>query len=218
MTGPTVIVPVSPVGHGTEQLALAGLDAVGLGMAIVRPSGRALLSNRSFRAALRPARRGLFWQDGYFRARRKADMRALADVLEQACAGTPQLMRVDDLSGGGALEVLATGVPPAIGRPVCASVLVREPAVGWPEAEALVSLYELTPAEAGLAVELVRGIGLAEACEIRAITVNTGKGYLKRIFEKTGTRRQSELAALVLQGVAPFCPESLPGEPLATPA
>lgn len=186
------------------ELATIGLDAVGVGFAVVRPDGRALVNNRTFVEALRPARRGLFWQDEHFRARRSVDMRALTRLLESACTGTRQLMRVDDLVGSGALEVIAAGLPPAPDRPPCASILVREPAMSRPEAECLVELYGLTPAEAGLAVELVQGGGLTKACKARAIAVNTGKGYLQRIFQKTGTRRQSELTALVLQGVATF--------------
>lgn len=188
-----------------SALAAASLEAVGLGLAVVRPDGQALMSNSAFRHALRPKRRGLIWDDGFFRARRARDMKRLARILMAASRGSRGFLRVEDLGGAGALELVASGLPSAPGRPACASVLVREPATYWPVPETLVELYGLTPAEAGLTVELVRGLGLAEACSNRAITVNTGKGYLKRVFEKTGARRQSELASIILQGVAPFC-------------
>lgn len=202
----------SPSGQSvdTDALAAASLEAVGLGLAVVRPDGHALMSNAAFREALRPERRGLIWDDGFFRARRSRDMKRLSRILTAASRGSRGFLRVEDLGGGGALELVASAMPAALDRPACASVLVREPATFWPAPETLIQLYGLTPAEAGLTVELVRGLGLAEACANRAITVNTGKGYLKRVFEKTGTRRQSELASLILQGVAPFCGSSAP--------
>ncbi|MCH8488765.1 MAG: hypothetical protein LAT81_02395 [Oceanicaulis sp.] len=175
---------------------------------MIRPDGQALMSNTAFRGALRPERRGLIWDDGFLRARRSRDMKRLARILMAASRGSRGFLRIEDLGGGGAVELVASGLPSAPDRPACASVLVREPATNWPASETLVELYGLTPAEAGLTVELVRGLGLTEACSNRAITVNTGKGYLKRVFEKTGARRQSELTSIILQGVAPFSASS----------
>jgi DNA-binding CsgD family transcriptional regulator len=131
-------------------------------------------------------------------------MRALVESVQSALAGERSMLRIEDVAGDGALELLAAGLSPQAGAAPCAAVVIREPEAVWPEADSLARLYSLTPAEAGLAESLVRGVGLAAACEARGISVNTGKGYLKRIFDKTGARRQSEFVAMVLQGVAPF--------------
>jgi DNA-binding CsgD family transcriptional regulator len=58
--------------------------------------------------------------------------------------------------------------------------------------------YGLTPAEARLAFELLGGGGRAEVAARLDISVATVRTHLSRIFDKTGTRRQSELVALIL--------------------
>jgi DNA-binding CsgD family transcriptional regulator len=59
-------------------------------------------------------------------------------------------------------------------------------------------LYGLTPAEARLAAELVRGRDVRTAAANLHITFHTARDHLKRIFGKVGVRRQSELARLLL--------------------
>lgn len=58
--------------------------------------------------------------------------------------------------------------------------------------------YGLTPAEATLAWEIVRGGGRKTAAESRGISVATARSQLTSIFDKTGVRRQSELVRLFL--------------------
>lgn len=68
--------------------------------------------------------------------------------------------------------------------------------------ERLQHLYRLTPAEAKLAVILIRGNNTAAAAAELRITQNTARTHLKRIFQKTGTHRQSELVNLLLKSPA----------------
>jgi DNA-binding CsgD family transcriptional regulator len=49
---------------------------------------------------------------------------------------------------------------------------------------------------------LAEGKSFAEACVEMAITDNTGRTHLKRIFSKTDTNRQSALVKLILNGPA----------------
>ncbi len=187
-----------------DRLACSGLDMLGVGFAVIGAGGRVLMANQTCRSILSGAGRGLAWRGDALRARRRRDMRALDTALASAFTGGRSLLRVEDVAGDGALELLAAGMEVSPGAAPCAAAVIREPETAWPGADSLAQLYELTPAEAGLTETLVRGVGLAAACEARGISVNTGKGYLKRIFEKTGVRRQSELVAMVMQGVAPF--------------
>ena len=62
-------------------------------------------------------------------------------------------------------------------------------------------LYDLTRAEADLTWLLADGLSLEEAAEKRGVTLNTARSQLKRVFTKTGARRQSELVRIVLGGV-----------------
>jgi DNA-binding CsgD family transcriptional regulator len=66
----------------------------------------------------------------------------------------------------------------------------------------LQELYGLTPAEAAVAIQMLRGQGLqAVAAELR-VTLSTVRIHLQRVFEKTGTHRQAELVRLLLDGQA----------------
>ena len=68
--------------------------------------------------------------------------------------------------------------------------------------DVLISVYELTPAEAELAQLLAQGNSLEEAAAARGVTLNTARSQLKQVFAKTDTNRQGQLLQLVLSGVA----------------
>lgn len=58
-------------------------------------------------------------------------------------------------------------------------------------------LFDLTPAEARLATAIANGVDLASFARRNAVSKETVRNQLKAIFEKTNTRRQPELAALL---------------------
>jgi DNA-binding CsgD family transcriptional regulator/PAS domain-containing protein len=68
--------------------------------------------------------------------------------------------------------------------------------------QTLADLFELTPAEANLAILLARGLSLAEVSEAQSISQHTARAQLKSIFAKTGVSRQAELVRLVIKSVA----------------
>ena len=57
----------------------------------------------------------------------------------------------------------------------------------------IAELYELTPAEEKLLDLILDGSGLFEAAEQLGVSRNTARTHMKRIYAKTGTRRQAEL-------------------------
>ncbi|MFK0089125.1 helix-turn-helix transcriptional regulator [Pseudomonas sp. NPDC090755] len=67
-------------------------------------------------------------------------------------------------------------------------------------------LYNLTPAETGLALELANGLSLEEASELLNIRRNTARAHLRSIFSKTGVRRQTELVRILLNSVVALGP------------
>ena len=71
--------------------------------------------------------------------------------------------------------------------------------------EVLVRLYGLTHAETRLIGLLGRDFSLDDTAAALGIAMSTARTHLQRIFEKTGTNRQSELIKLVLS--------ALPGPP-----
>ena len=58
--------------------------------------------------------------------------------------------------------------------------------------------FDLTVAQARLALYLAEGGTIAEYAEVMGIKVSTVRTHLKSIFAKTGVRRQAELAILLL--------------------
>ncbi len=68
--------------------------------------------------------------------------------------------------------------------------------------EGLQQLYGLTPAESRLATILMRGLNIVEAAAEIGVSQNTARTQSKRIFQKTGTHRQSELVNLLLSSPA----------------
>ena len=81
-------------------------------------------------------------------------------------------------------------------RPV-ATIVIKdpesEPAQSARNLRELAELYGLTPAETRLAGLILNGLALFEAAERLGITRNTARTHMKRIYGKTGTRRQAEL-------------------------
>lgn len=65
-------------------------------------------------------------------------------------------------------------------------------------------LFSLSTAEAELVVALCKGQTVDEAARTRRTSVHTVRTQLKSIFGKTGTRRQTDLVALVLSSPAYF--------------
>ena len=63
-------------------------------------------------------------------------------------------------------------------------------------------LFQLTPAETALAIQMANGLSLEEAAEVLGIRRNTARAHLRSIFSKTGVRRQTELVRLFLNSVA----------------
>jgi DNA-binding CsgD family transcriptional regulator/PAS domain-containing protein len=81
-------------------------------------------------------------------------------------------------------------------------VTVTDPeSVVPPSAERLTCLFDLTPAEARLAAALAARQTTAEYAAQTGITPGTARWTLKRVLQKTGCRRQSELMLLLAASV-----------------
>ena len=63
-------------------------------------------------------------------------------------------------------------------------------------------LFGLTPTEAKLATLLADGLSLTEAATEMNVSEGSARSYCKRIYAKTGLKRQAEVVRLVLKSVA----------------
>ena len=67
--------------------------------------------------------------------------------------------------------------------------------------EFLKDRFNLTPAEAGVVVRLVRGESLRPCAKALDIQYETARAHLKSVFRKTRTHRQVELVLLVISAM-----------------
>lgn len=85
-----------------------------------------------------------------------------------------------------------------------AAVFVRELGDTSPfPAELFVRRYGVTPAECRILMLLTQGMTAREAAETLGISLATAKTHIARLFEKTGTQRQTDLLRLVMSAFAP---------------
>lgn len=69
---------------------------------------------------------------------------------------------------------------------------------------ALRAAFQLTPAEARVALGIARGDALSAIAQTQGIALGTARTQLKAIFAKTGTHRQAQLAALLSRMAIPI--------------
>lgn len=91
-----------------------------------------------------------------------------------------------------------TGIFPA-SRLARVVVLIEEPPrLTTGPLPAFAKDHKLSKAEAGLAARLVSGMSLRQAAAALGVSEHTVRSHLKRVFAKTGVRRQAELVRRVL--------------------
>ena len=151
---------------------------------------------------------------GRLEASYPSDNRELQQLVRSAFArnaGDPvsiaSAMSVSRPSGQVSLGVVVEPVPSqewAEGKGQPAVVVYIRDAAGKSLAStaAAKQLFNLTPAETALAMELANGLSLEEAAEALNIRRNTARAHLRSIFSKTGVRRQTELVRIMLNSVA----------------
>ena len=93
---------------------------------------------------------------------------------------------------------------------VAAVFVTPVPGNPQPPFEALAALYDLTPTEARVMVEVATGKNRSATASALGIADSTVKTHLARVFAKTGTAEQSELARLVASLTPPVAARPAP--------
>jgi DNA-binding CsgD family transcriptional regulator/PAS domain-containing protein len=119
------------------------------------------------------------------------------------------------------LPISRPGEPPAVAyvlplasnglraafNPAVAAIFVSTTITGLPSPqEALATIYDLTPAEARVLVQVGAGQSTAAVADLYNLSENTIKTHLARVFSKTGTSRQPELVNIVAHLASPLRP------------
>jgi DNA-binding CsgD family transcriptional regulator len=185
-----------------SELLTDAIETVGLGVVLVATDGWIFYANSMARDLMRLGR-GL----------RSSYGRLVASSLEGA-ARLPHLAKVQAVGTDTRSEII---VLPGEGAPHLFAHIVRgEPHFGgaaiiivdlgryvMPRLEAFALRYSLTPGESRVLNEIVSGRGLVAAARKLDIAESTARTHLRRVFEKTGADRQTELLHLYLTGVLP---------------
>lgn len=134
----------------------------------------------------------------------------LAQVLGSSTNSKPgmaQALRVTRPSGKADLGLIIRPVPtsewPEGQSSPTAVVFISDPEQQSDTSQRIITrLFGFTPAEATIAMQLAKGLSLAEASTQLNISQHTARAQLKAIFSKTGVTRQAELVRLVIKSVA----------------
>ncbi|RYE31012.1 MAG: helix-turn-helix transcriptional regulator [Hyphomicrobiales bacterium] len=192
-----------------SQQALAdALTRLGVGVFLLARDGKVLFSNP---AGNMLAGDGLLVRSGYLTAQAEEPRQALrariadAAFSETSLLDAPRPVIIRELSREGFLAVhvipvrgAERGVVESLLADVAAIAVVTSSQPGAPADPALVrDLLGLTLAEARLAALIGVGLAPREASERLGITEETARTTLKRVFQKTGVTRQSELSSLL---------------------
>jgi DNA-binding CsgD family transcriptional regulator len=86
----------------------------------------------------------------------------------------------------------------AAGREAIATVLVRKALLATPPTpEIIARLYGLTPGELRVLLAVFESDGMSDLAEVLGISEPTVRTHLRRLFEKTGAKRQADLVKLM---------------------
>jgi DNA-binding CsgD family transcriptional regulator len=196
-----------------RDLYAGAVDQLSVASVVLDERGRVLSTNKLAHALLQQ-RDGLSLRDNELlvddrRANTQLQELVVAAISAQLAGttGMARALRVSRPSGRSELGLVIRPVPVSAWSEgqssPCIAVFISDPEQQKSASQQLLTeLFELTPAEARLAIELARGLSLAQLSEAQNISQHTARAQLKAVFSKTGVSRQAELVRLVLKSVA----------------
>jgi DNA-binding CsgD family transcriptional regulator len=195
-----------------DQAQGMAFDVLPVAVVVVDRIGRIRRFNAKADALLSRADVGVKARNGVLRAATPADQQALAALVASAFVAPDEtvtsatiVLPVDHHDQGDRGRLVMSAAPLVdsrfleLGGDPCAIVTIRELNVSGGQSfiNLISRLFKLTPAQARLCARLSSGMSLQEAAAANKISYGTARSYLEVIFQKTGTRRQTELVALL---------------------
>lgn len=192
------------------RLYVGTLERIGIGSILLDENGGICRINKVAEEILAEGD-SLQLHNGMLEAVAPRDDRRLWRLIKQAAAGRNGSGLVEAIAldrGGqpGGLSVLVRSIPLSAsaeaGRAAAVELILRDSSrPAQPSEPLLRQLYQLTPAEAALAVLLGEGLTLEESAARLGISRNTARSHLRAVFAKTGVKRQTALVQLLLCSV-----------------
>jgi DNA-binding CsgD family transcriptional regulator len=190
----------------SEQFALDQMGSLPLGFVALDENGRVLNLNEKAKSILHSNGAISIKHERLVFA--QSSERALFEQhFRLACAESVQCSMPVKRDHGPTLCLLIAGASQFGGddSAIAVVVFISDPMSRLsPSTGRLRRFFGFTPAEARLAVLLVRGATLSDAAVMMRTTVHTARAHLKSIFRKTSTNRQGELIYTLLS-----CPASV---------
>jgi DNA-binding CsgD family transcriptional regulator/PAS domain-containing protein len=192
-----------------RDMARSALDALSVGIILTDQNMQLAYANEAADLLLADPEGALSLQSGRIFARRQLDQTVLKRLVAEAFApscepasGRGRLLARSPEAGGPNLSLCVSPlpVPGYYGMPdgpPCAMIAVSPLKPAADLAKAAQQLFALTETEARFASALASGQSLAEAADHQRVRMSTARTHLARIFQKTGTRQQSQVAALL---------------------
>jgi DNA-binding CsgD family transcriptional regulator len=202
--------------HRVEAATLSdALDGLTAGMFLVDAAGRIVHANVQGHAMLAEATviKGF---GGRLSATDPQADKTLSDVLAAADVGdgavgasgiaTPLRARDGERWAAHVLPLTSGARRRAhLSYSAVAAVFVRKAALDLSSPlQTICDLYDLTPAERRVLIAIVEIGGVPEVAPALGISETTVKTHLRRLFEKTGTRRQADLVKLLAAFMSPL--------------
>lgn len=187
--------------HDKIELGAMAINALALSMLIVDGKGAIRHMNAGAERLLSNRFSGLTGNAGRLSAADPGHKNKLAALIVDA-TDYPAVGGAMFLSGEQARQIFITPLPAASPfakdwQTPLALVLAIEPGNTLSTLQLLGKLYNLTSAELRVASAILAGSSPEEYGQQAGVTQNTVRSQLKSLFRKTGTRRQSELVAVL---------------------
>lgn len=189
----------SQIQNERAAMVIGAFEAVGSAIALLDPSGKAVAMSHRFAAETA----GLL-SDGPARLRMhdpETDRRfALAlKALDRHKSGMSIALRDEEGVGAAVLHLIPArhDARELFSKVTIFAVLARPGNDLLPSADIIAALFDLTPAEARVARAIAQGQSPTDVAHNANLSPETVRSQLKRVFAKTSTRRQGELAALL---------------------
>ncbi|MEI6560247.1 MAG: response regulator [Rhodospirillaceae bacterium] len=180
----------------------AALDQLSMAVIVVGAAGQAVFMNRRGGELCAAADGLVLGGTGICRASSQAETARLHRLIRGAAErGERGAMAISRPSLKRSLSVVVAPLPlqPKNAEAGSVALYIADPEDMVPSsAEVLAMMLDLPPAKARLAHSLSLGHSLDEAAALSGVTIGTARTYLKEIFSRTGTARQSELVKLIL--------------------
>lgn len=190
-----------------ETALLQAFDRLDRGLLLLDRDGRIIFGN-SVAQAILDERDGLWRAADHVHASKQEENKTLRETIANAAIASGQGTRFDSvlaLSRPSLRRALSLVITSVIRTIACketsevAGVVICDPERPIQlDASVLAHVYALTKAEAAVTAKLLQGEALEGVANALFISIETVRTHLKRIFLKTGTNRQSQLIALVL--------------------